>query len=82
MFDLLDQPGHILPEIPHGLDPFLILGRFARLSADPDIPVGRADHDHLADQEKIVERAEDVRGPGPSHRHNAGIPGTPYLIIS
>lgn len=65
--ELFQKPRHVLSEVDHCLHAFLIIADFSGLSPDSDIPVARPGNDHLADEEKEIERAEDMGGAGPSH---------------
>jgi len=50
--EFLQQPGHIGPEVPHGLHPFLVLFHLSGVSAIGKIPVAGARENHLAGKEK------------------------------
>src|ERR1017187_6327103 len=60
---LLQQPRHVPSQHFHGADAFLVFFHLAGFPPNPDVPVGRARYDHLADQEEVVEGIECVHGP-------------------
>ena len=47
--ELLQGPGHVLPEGLHGLDPLAIVIHVSDISPYADIPIAGPDDDHLVD---------------------------------
>ena len=69
--ELLHQPGHVLAEDLHGVHALLVLEDLAGVAAEAHVPVARAGHDHLGDEEEGVEGVEGLHGPAAPGRDHA-----------
>ena len=64
------QPGHVFAEGLHGVEGLGVAGDFADIPPIAEIPIAGADDDHLADGEKEIDGAKDMRGAAAPGRHD------------
>jgi len=68
--DLLQQPGHVPPQLGHGRHPFFVPLHFADVPPHTDIPVARPGDDHLGYEEEVVDCVEGVDGAAAADSHH------------
>ena len=66
----LHQPGHVPAESFDGLQALGVAEDFALFAAEGHVPVARTGHDHLADQEEVIELREGEVLAGAAGHHD------------
>ena len=54
LVDLLQEPRHVLAQVLHGVDSFLVVGHVSRVQPDAEVPVGGASDEHLIVEEEVI----------------------------